>query len=487
MKVADKETKYEHFGGTAYDPAWMPSYMKVTSRYSSYADPSWTKDPKVLKKHKIYWNVEDRYDPNDSYWIDLDARCAFEDAGENSGINTVHYTAFPNTSVGWFEGAPAENYELSKKHPFLAKLKGFDAGKYEKFMADIASENRLGLNKEQTDAYDKDFADRYGKAITPERYNELQRLQGTPEYKRKLKEYVAPWARDYSKQKTAAVEHFSGGLSGLQWKPQYNKYTDKVVSHVSVPSWTNDTTTLRKHNILYGYNDEADANDYDKDLGRISKDARKAFYSLGENSGITSQSYRALSDRQSIPFLGTPAKAHDFYKKHPTINKLMGNPAKKYENFMQDINAKNIKNFEREAKYCNELSDRLGKAITLERYQELKPLIGTPEYNAKIKEYVKPWVRNYSKQKTAALAEELNPVPKPKRDRSVFQKFGDTLSTNKAKHIVGVAGGISGMLTGKELLHSNLTPMRALGGVGVVGGAALGAKNIYGLYNDYFD
>lgn len=206
QKVADKETKYEHFGGTAYDPAWMPSYMKVTSRYSSYADPSWTKDPKVLKKHKIYWNVEDRYDPNDSYWIDLDARCAFEDAGENSGINTVHYTAFPNTSVGWFEGAPAENYELSKKHPFLAKLKGFDAGKYEKFMADIALKNRLGLNKEQTDAYDKDFADRYGKAITPERYNELQRLQGTPEYKRKLKEYVAPWARDYSKQKTAAIK-----------------------------------------------------------------------------------------------------------------------------------------------------------------------------------------------------------------------------------------------------------------------------------------
>lgn len=293
MKVADSETTYEHFGGTAYDPAWMPSYMKTTSRYSSYAEPSWTKDPKVLKTHKIYWNTDNRSDSNDSYWIDMDARDAFKDAGENSGIKKVHYMAFPNTSVGWFEGAPAENYELSKKHPFLARLKGFDAGKYEKFMADIALKNRLGLNKEQTDAYDKDFADRYGKAITPERYNELQRLQGTPEYRKKLKEYVAPWARDYSK--------------------------------------------------------------------------------------------------------------------------------------------KNVK------------------------------------------------------EKTAALAEELNPVPKPKRDRSAFQRVVDMLSTNKARHVEGTVGGVAGMLAGRELLHSNLTPMRVLGGVGVVGGAALGAKNIYGFYKDYFD
>lgn len=94
---------------------------------------------------------------------------------------------------------------------------------------------------------------------------------------------------------------------------------------------------------------------------------------------------------------------------------------------------------------------------------------------------------NTGKEKTAALAKELNPVPKPKRDRSAFQTFVDTLSTNKAKHIAGVAGGISGMLAGRELLHSNLTPMRTLGGIGVVGGAALGAKNIYGLYKDYSD
>lgn len=99
-----------------------------------------------------------------------------------------------------------------------------------------------------------------------------------------------------------------------------------------------------------------------------------------------------------------------------------------------------------------------------------------------------PYTRSFNvNEKTAALAEELNPVPKRKQERSVFQKFVDTLSTNKAKHVGGTVGGVAGMIAGRELLHSNLTPMRALGGVGVVGGAALGAKNIYGLYNDYFD
>lgn len=100
----------------------------------------------------------------------------------------------------------------------------------------------------------------------------------------------------------------------------------------------------------------------------------------------------------------------------------------------------------------------------------------------------KPYVRSFNvKEKTAALAEELNPVPKPKRDRSAFQRVVDTLATNKAKHVGGAVGGVAGMLAGRELLHSNLTPMRALGGVGVIGGAAIGAKNIYGLYNDYFN
>ncbi len=99
-----------------------------------------------------------------------------------------------------------------------------------------------------------------------------------------------------------------------------------------------------------------------------------------------------------------------------------------------------------------------------------------------------PYVRSFNvNEKTAALAEELNPVPKSKRDRSAFQTFVDTLSTNKVRHVGGTVGGVAGMLAGRELLHSDLTPMRALGGVGVVGGATLGAKNIYGLYKDYFD
>ena len=45
-------------------------------------------------------------------------------------------------------------------------------------------------------------------------------------------------------------------------------------------------------------------------------------------------------------------------------------------------------------------------------------------------------------------------------------------------------GGVAGMLAGRELLHST---MPEIGAIGIVGGAALGAKNIYGLYNDYFD
>lgn len=57
MKVADEETTYEHFGGKAYDPKWMPSYLKTTSRYSSYAEPNWTKDPKVLKKNTKYIGI----------------------------------------------------------------------------------------------------------------------------------------------------------------------------------------------------------------------------------------------------------------------------------------------------------------------------------------------------------------------------------------------------------------------------------------------
>lgn len=96
-----------------------------------------------------------------------------------------------------------------------------------------------------------------------------------------------------------------------------------------------------------------------------------------------------------------------------------------------------------------------------------------------------PYVHSFNvNEKTAAVAEELNPVPKPKRDRSAFQRVVDTLSTNKARHVGGTVGGVAGMLAGRELLHST---MPEIGAIGIVGGAALGAKNIYGLYKDYFD
>lgn len=459
MKVADEETTYEHFGGTAYDPKWMPSYLKTTSRYSSYAEPSWTKDPKVLKKHKIYWNTDNYSDSNDSYWIDMDARDAFKDAGENSGIKKVHYTAFPNTSVGWFEGAPAENYELSKKHPFLARLKGFDAGKYEKFMADIASKNRLGLNKDQTDAYDKDFADRYGKAITPERYNELQRLQGTPEYKKKLKEYVTPWARDYSKknvkEKTAALAE------------ELNPLKTQVRTDVNIRKA--DATDLNA--ILELFNSLSA-----EDVKFLAYNTKAALIRQLIRSG--KHCYVATDKNKIIGFLRESGRPEGY----SLLEELVVHPKYRGKKVASKLLRYFHNSFPKTLAKTNAMNTVMQNILKANGYLPENP--NSPR--------IINWRRgnnllNTGKEKTATLAKELNPVPKPKRKRSVFQKFGDTLSTNKVKHIVGVAGGISGMLTGKELLHSNLTPMRALGGVGVVGGAALGAKNIYGLYEDYSD
>lgn len=423
----------------------------------------------------------------------MDARDAFKDAGENSGIKKVHYMAFPNTSVGWFEGAPAENYELSKKHPFLAKLKGFDAGKYEKFMADIASKNRLGLNKEQTDAYDKDFADRYGKAITPERYNELQRLQGTPEYKRKLKEYVTPWARDYSKQKTAS---FKDSLSDTVYQPK-DPYLKKF--------YTGEISSNDVDNYI------ADASIYkDKDL---EDTVPSEYRHLGEDSLITGDynapmsKHHKLRNAASIPLvvgmfgmymspfamfagkgLKTLATGASLTALGAAGLKLADKlEPKGYTTLVENISTdKRIQDFEADRLVAEKATPWLmshprdDAGFLSERDEDRYFRTFTPKS--------KPYVRSFNvKEKTAALAEELTPVPKPKRDRSAFQRVVDTLSTNKAKHVGGAVGGASGMLAGRELLHSNLTPMRALGGVGVVGGAALGAKNIYGLYNDYFN
>lgn len=459
MKVADEETTYEHFGGTAYDPKWMPSYLKTTSRYSSYAEPSWTKDPKVLKKHKIYWNTDNYSDSNDSYWIDMDARDAFKDSGENSGIKKVHYTAFPNTSVGWFEGAPAENYELSKKHPFLARLKGFDAGKYEKFMADIASKNRLGLNKDQTDAYDKDFADRYGKAITPERYNELQRLQGTPEYKKKLKEYVTPWARDYSKknvkEKTAALAE------------ELNPLKTQVRTDVNIRKA--DATDLNA--ILELFNSLSA-----EDVKFLAYNTKAALIRQIIRSG--KHCYVATDKNKIIGFLRESGRP----KGYSLLEELVVHPKYRGKKVASKLLRYFHNSFPKTLAKTNAMNTIMQNILKANGYLPENP--NSPR--------IINWRRgnnllNTGKEKTAALAEKLNPVPKPKRERSAFQKFVDMLSTNKAKHALGVAGGASGMLAGRELLHSNLTPMRALGGVGVVGGATLGAKNIYGLYKDYSD
>lgn len=255
-------------------------------------------------------------------------------------------------------------------------------------------------------------------------------------------------------------------------------------SSTVVPFWSVDENSLSKNKISIDWDDVSDNNAF----FTTHYDVLKAFKNAGENSGLSRKYYQTLDDyRGSGLIKWSPREQYEFFKKHKLLNAISGFPAQGYENYKKAIDKLNQRNNIDTSAYDKDFADRYGKAITPEKYNELQRLQGTPEYKKKLKEYVAPWARDYSKQKTAALAEELNPVPKHKRERSVFQKFVDTLSTNKAKHVSGVAGGISGMIAGRELLHSNLTPMRALGGVGVVGGAALGAKNIYELYNDYFD
>lgn len=270
------------------------------------------------------------------------------------------------------------------------------------------------------------------------------------------------------------------------------------------PSWATKPEVLKQYNI-----------DYDR-TKFMNNSINHIFQLAGENSGLQWSKYDDTAAKKKY---NDTSKNHNFYKNHTVIDSLMGvwrgeKPSTKTErdlalakNELERINLKNKRLDTQQKTYNTDLLQRYTAAITPQRYAELSKLYDDGKMHAgyfkAVSKYVAPYVRDYSNQmnpkvysatdheplsqKTAALAEELNPVPKPKRKRSVFQKFGDTLSTNKAKHVVGVAGGISGMLTGKELLHSNLTPTRALGGVGVIGGAALGAKNIYGLYNDYFN
>lgn len=255
-------------------------------------------------------------------------------------------------------------------------------------------------------------------------------------------------------------------------------------SSTVVPFWSVDKNSLSKNKISIDWDDVSDNNAF----FTTHYDVLKAFKNAGENSGLFRKYYQTLDDYGGSGLIKwSPREQYEFFKKHKILNAISGFPAQGYENYKKAMDKLNQRNNIDTSAYDADFAARYGKAITPERYNELQRLQGTPEYKKKLKEYVTPWARDYSKQKTAALAEELNPVPKSKRKRSAFQRFVDTLSTNKAKHVAGVAGGISGMITGKELLHSNLTPMRVLGGVGVVGGAALGAKNIYGLYNDYFD
>lgn len=267
------------------------------------------------------------------------------------------------------------------------------------------------------------------------------------------------------------------------------------------PSWATKPEVLKQYNI-----------DYDHTMF-MNNSINHIFQLAGENSGLQWSKYDDTAAKKKYNDI---SKNHDFYKNHTVIDSLMGvwtgeKPSVKTErdltlakNELERINLKNKRLDTQQKTYNTDLLQRYTAAITPQRYAELSKLYDDGKmhdgYFRTVSKYVSPYVRDYSNQtnpkvysatdpeplsqKVAALAEELNPVPKPKRDRSAFQRFVDTLSTNKAKHVGGAVGGVAGMLAGRELLHST---MPEIGAIGIVGGAALGAKNIYGLYNDYFD
>ena len=313
--------------------------------------------------------------------------------------------------------------------------------------------------------------------------------------------------KDLYMMKVADAEPFGGGVAGLQQKTA--SFKDSLSDTVYQPKdpylkkfYTGEISSNDAFNYM------ADSPIYkDKDL---EDTVPREYRHLGGSSFI-SGGYRApngqhhkLRTAASIPFVagmlgmfGAPvaALAGKGVKTFAAGAGLTALGAaglsladklepKDHMNLVENIRAdKAIQNFEAERQVAEKATPWL-----LSHQRDADGFLSDKdenEYFRTFKPKSKPYVRSFSiKEKTAALAEELNPVPKPKRKRSVFQKFGDTLSTNKARHVGGTVGGVAGMLAGRELLHST---MPEIGAIGIVGGAALGAKNIHGLYKDYFD
>lgn len=458
-----------------------------------------------------------------------DILAAFHRNGENSGLpllsteipglkhpsaprnNTKFNTTLAATGLGTaLAGYAAQSFRIPNKLKNVAaaaSLAGIATGlgglakeridKHNNIMdkAKTIEHNRNILRSwlHEGDRYSADLKSRYNNVATPEFLHELNAKKGTSEYTKLLDAAVKPYVRDYSKKKTAAIKD---QLSDTVYQPKDPYLRKFYTGEIS----SNDAFNYMADSPIYK----------DKDL---EDTVPREYRHLGGNSFIydgyraPNGKYHKLRTAASIPaaagmlgMFGVPvaALAGKGLKTFAVgagltalgaagLNLADKLKPKDHMNLVENIRTdKAIQGFEAERQVAERATPWL-----LSHQRDDDGFLSDQDENEYFKTFTpksKPYVRSFNvKEKTAALAEELNPVPKPKRKRSVFQKFVDTLSTNKAKHIVGVAGGISGMLTGKELLHSNLTPMRALGGVGVVGGATLGAKNIYGLYNDYFD
>lgn len=480
MKVAGWDTDDTSYAGEFMGmvPDNRASGVPITrvhkQHYSSTVVPFWSVDENSLSKNKISIDWDDVSDNNAFFTTHYDVLKAFKNAGENSGLSRKYYQTLDDYGgSGLIKWSPREQYEFFKKHKILNAISGFPVQGYENYKKAMDKLNQR--NNIDTSAYDKDFADRYGKAITPERYNELQRLHGTPEYKKKLKEYVAPWARDYSKktvkEKTAAL------AEELTPAPSHRNYKQDIITAFFLNGENSGLPTSPKE--IPGLKPLPAPRDNTKFNTTL------AATGLGTAlAGYAAQSFRIPNKAKNVAGIASLAG----------IATGLGGLAKeridKHNNIMDRAktvghNRNLLKSWlDARKRYSDDLNSRYNNVATPEFLRTLNEKEGTPEYTRLISTTVKPYVRDYSKQKTAALAEELNPVPKPKRDRSAFQRFVDTLSTNKAKHVAGVAGGISGMLAGRELLHST---MPEIGAIGIIGGATLGAKNIYGLYKDYFD
>jgi GNAT superfamily N-acetyltransferase len=493
-------------------------YMMKVATYLPVLEPSWSKDPKVLEEHKLNFNPEIgkdiQYEDEDPYFMNRVLRNEFAYAGEESGVpayvsDMPGYKKppdFPDIDVNkpdWAfrltagglgltaAGALAAHIPnkkvsdigvkaaiggmgmlgaavLSKKFP-SSDTRKFDA--YDK-QYHTAINNNDALQKQLDpiqDAYKADFQKRYDQTVTPKVFSNLNTLRikamngdtlADKKYRKELQKFrksIKPYIRKYKpgyweNQKTAALAEELNPL--------------KTQARTDVNIRKADATDLNA--ILELFNSLSA-----EDVKFLAYNTKAALIRQIIRSG--KHCYVATDKNKIIGFLRESGRPEGY----SLLEELVVHPKYRGKKVASKLLRYFHNSFPKTLAKTNAMNTIMQNILKANGYLPENP--NSPR--------IINWRRgnnllNTGKEKTAALAEELNPVPKPKRDRSVFQKVVDTLSTNKAKHVAGVAGGISGMLAGRELLHST---MPEIGAIGIVGGAALGAKNIYGLYKDYSD